>query len=331
MTAVPVVDIAPFLHGDREARRRVAAEIDQVCRDIGFLCIAGHGVPDEAFDEIYHQSKAFFHLPLEEKRRVGQRHPHEIRGYIGYGVASLSILQGEESPPDLKESLNAGPVDVDYADPYYTAPESRFHFAPNQWPERPEGLGEAWRHYYRTMEALSADLMRLFATALDLPEDYFAPAIDRQTGILGAMYYPDQPTPPAPGQLRSGAHTDFGTLTVLRPDSAPGGLQVQGRDGQWVPVRAPKGTFVMNIGDLMAQWTNDRWVSTLHRVVNPPRDTVLGTERLSIGFFHQPNYDALVECLPSCRSADRPAKYPAVLAGEYSYGQFSRQVLEEAS
>jgi len=131
-----------------------------------------------------------------------------------------------------------------------------------------------------------------------------------------------------PGQLRAGAHTDFGTMTILKPDAAPGGLQVRTPAGEWAPVKAPPGALVVNIGDMMARWTNDRWVSTLHRVVNPPPDAALGSERLSIGFFHQPNYDALVECLPSCRGAGEPPRYPAVRAGDHLHAQFSAQVVD---
>ena len=159
------------------------------------------------------------------------------------------------------------------------------------------------------MTRVSNEIMRLFARALDLEEDFFARSIDRHISVLSAMYYPHQDSPPKPGQLRAGAHTDFGTMTILKPDLAPGGLQVQSKSGEWLPVRAPSGTLVVNIGDMMARWTNDRWVSTLHRVVNPPADIKVGTERLSIGFFHHPNYDALIECLPSCQDAELGVKH----------------------
>jgi len=325
MTAVPTLDIAPFLQGGPADKARVARQLDEVCSEVGFFCLAGHGVDEAQFAGIYEVSKAFFRLDPDEKQAVAQPAPDVIRGYIGVGAAALGDTMGEDTPPDWKESFSAGPVDVDRSDPYYAAPLARGHFAPNVWPARPEGFGRVWEAYYREMTRLSEDMMRLAALALSLPEDFFADKIDRHIAILGAMYYPDQDHPPEPGQLRAGAHTDFGTLTILRPDEAPGGLQIRLKSGEWAPVKAPPGTFVVNIGDLMARWTNDRWVSTLHRVVNPPVDARLGSERLSIGFFHEANYDANVECLPTCRAPGVAAKYPPILAGEHLHAQFSSQ------
>lgn len=325
MSVVPVLDIAPFLDGGPAEKAAVARQLDEICRDVGFLCLTGHGVPDPLFGEIYDVSKAFFRQELSEKARVAQPSPDIVRGYIGVGAAALADTMGEDTPPDWKESFSAGPVDIDTNDPYFTAAGARGHFEPNLWPETPEPFGDVWTVYYREMTRLASDMMRLFAAALDLPEGFFETKIDRHISILGAMYYPEQTHPPEPGQLRAGAHTDFGTMTILRPDSAPGGLQIHTKAGTWEPVRAPEGAFVVNIGDMMARWTNDRWVSTLHRVVNPPVDVAAGSERLSIGFFHEPNYDTMVDCLPSCQSPDNPPKFEPVLAGEHLYAQFSSQ------
>lgn len=325
MSTVSVLDIAPFLRGSVPEKAAVARKLDAICCDTGFLCLTGHGVPDALFDEIYDTSKAFFRKDVSEKARVGQPSPDIVRGYIGVGAAALADTLGEETPPDWKESFSAGPVDVDASDPYFAAEGSRGHFEPNLWPEDPTDFGPIWTAYFREMTRLASDMMRLFAVALDLPEAYFADKIDRHISILGAMYYPEQTRPPEPGQLRAGAHTDFGTMTILRPDTAPGGLQIHTKAGKWERVRAPRGAFVVNIGDMMARWTNDRWVSTLHRVVNPPLDAAVGSERLSIGFFHEPNYDTVVSCLPSCQSAENPPKFEPVLAGEHLYAQFSRQ------
>jgi len=327
MSVVPVIDLAAFRDGDAATRRDVARQTDRTCREIGFLCVAGHAVPRAVSERVYALSRDFFRRGPAEKAQVAQPGPEVIRGFIAQGQAALATTLGAASPPDLKESFSIGPEAVP-GEPYYTAPGSGTHFAANLWPAAPAGFRAAWMAYWREMERLSGEMMRLFACALDLPEDHFAPSIDRHISILSAMFYPDQTVPPVPGQLRAGAHTDFGTMTILKPDSAPGGLQVRTRAGAWAPVRAPKGTFVLNIGDMMARWTNDRWVSTLHRVVNPPPDAALGSERLSIGFFHQPNYDAEVACLPSCRDADLGAKYPPVLAGAHLHAQFASQVVK---
>ena len=329
MSVVPVIDLSTFLDDSGAARREVAELTDRTCREIGFLFVTGHRVPQDLSQRLHALSKDFFRREAAEKMHVAQPASDIIRGYIGQGKAALAATLGETSPPDLKETFSIGPEVPPDAGPYYAAPGSRNHFAPNLWPEAPEGWRDAFLEYWDEMGRLSAELMRLFACAHGLDEEHFTDSIDRHVSVLSAMYYPDQDVPPETGQLRAGAHTDFGTMTVLKPDDAPGGLQVRTSQGGWAPVKAPPGAFILNVGDMMARWTNDRWVSTLHRVVNPPPDLAVGSERLSIGFFHQPNYDAVVECLSSCRRDDAAPKYPPVLAGDYLHAQFSSQVVKE--
>src|SRR3954465_6012573 len=134
---------------------------------------------------------------------------------------------------------------------------------------------------------------------------------------MRVINYPDQPDNPLPGQLRAGAHSDYGTLTILRSENVAGGLQVRDRAGAWVDVVTMPDSFVINIGDMMQYWTNDRWISTIHRVVNPPRDQNLGSRRQSIVFFHSPNENTLISCLDGCSSAANPPKYAPILAGEH--------------
>ncbi|HUO64072.1 MAG TPA: 2-oxoglutarate and iron-dependent oxygenase domain-containing protein [Terriglobales bacterium] len=318
--SVPIIDIAPFLSGSPEDRRRVAAEVGRACEEIGFLIVKGHGVPGELVDQMYDVSKRFFDLPLVEKMTARGR--DRSRGYGPLGEEALSYGLGKAAPADVKESLYEGPMDVPDT-PYFRGPEGAPHFVPNVWPERPAELTAVWRAYYKQMERLAGDIMRIFALALDLPEHFFADKIDKHVSRVRAINYPDQREEPLPGQLRAGEHTDYGTMTILKIEDAPGGLQVKTRRGEWLNVEAVPGAFVVNIGDLMMHWTNDRWISTLHRVLNPPRDASLGTRRISLVFFHQPNYDALIECLPSCRSAGNPAKYPPVTSGEHRNRKFA--------
>jgi isopenicillin N synthase-like dioxygenase len=166
--------------------------------------------------------------------------------------------------------------------------------------------------------------MRIFAAGLGMDQHYFDGKIDRHITNFSVLHYPEQAKEPLPGQLRAGAHTDYGSLTILKPDNAPGGLQVLNKDGQWIDVPTLPGTFVVNLGDLMAEWTNNRWVSTLHRVVNPPRDKALGSRRLSMAFFHQPNYDAAIECLPTCCDAARPPLYGRTTSGEHVWMKINK-------
>jgi isopenicillin N synthase-like dioxygenase len=270
------------------------AGIDAACRDIGFLVLRGHGVPAGLIARMHDVSGTFFRRPAAEKQRLrvtGGR----IHGWTGPSQSYLSSTLGAATAADWKEGFSIGPVDTP---PDLTAREAPY-FGRDLWPDQPEGFVETWSDYYRAMERLARDLMRLFARALGLPHTYFDSRIDRHITGLAVHHYPPQPVAPAPGQLRAGAHTDFGSLTILHTGDNPGGLQVQDRDGAWRDVTAPADTFVINIGDLMAQWTNDRWVSTPHRVLNPPPERA-HLPRQSITFFHQPNWHALVECLPGC-------------------------------
>lgn len=311
---IPVIDLSRYLHGGAGDRRAVARETDRVCRETGFLSVIGHGVPESTINNLYAVTKAFFHQPFTTKIKVCQPGAAIVRGYIGMGKGALASTMGETTPPDLKETYNVGP-------------EGRTRAAPNLWPENDPAFRAAFLAYYAEMDRLGLDLMRLFAEALDLEPGHFDGAFGHHPSVLSAMYYPDQPEPPREGQLRAGAHTDFGTLTILRPDNAPGGLQLKTKAGNWLPARAAKDSFVINIGDMMARWTNDRWVSTLHRVANPPRDLASGTERLSIGFFHQPNDDFIVDCLPGCRDEKGRALYPPVAAGDYMTARFTSQIV----
>jgi isopenicillin N synthase-like dioxygenase len=291
MNTIPVIDIAPFLDGTAKGQAAVARAVDDACSTLGLLIIAGHGVPDSLIDDMRRTSFAYFDRPLEEN--------------------SLD----EESPPDFKESFSIGPVDPP-DDPYHRAAAPGKFFAPNLWPEHPAGFRPVWEAYYREMERVATTLMRIFAVGLGMDKHFFDDKVDRHITNFSVLHYPEQPKPPPPGQLRAGAHTDYGSLTILRPDNAPGGLQVQ-KDGAWIDVPTLPGTFIVNLGDLMAEWINDRWVSTLHCVINPPRDKALGSRRLAMAFFHQPNYDAVIECLPTCSGAERPPRYGRTTSGEH--------------
>src|SRR5258706_5514072 len=163
-------------------------------------------------------------------------------------------------------------------------------------------------------------LMRLAALALDVDEAFFDDKVDRSIGTMRLHCYPAPAVAPSPGQLRASAHTDYGGFTILSGEDVPGGLQVRTRDGQWVDVATTPTTFVVNIGDLLMRWTNDRWLSNMHRVVNPPPGDGANRARLSIAFFNHPNYDVLIECLPS----QGPAKYPPVLSGDYRDTKYAK-------
>ena len=239
------------------------------------------------------------------------------------GVSPYSRLK--HTPGDLKETFSIGPIDVP-ADEYHTCAPAQSHFAANLWPARPLEFKPIWTEYFQRMEILAGTMMRIFALALQLPEDYFEDKIDRHVSALRVHNYPNQPEPPQAGQLRAGEHSDLGTFTILRHERErrPGGLQVHTRSGEWIDVPAIADSFVINLGDMMMRWTNDRWVSTPHRVVNPPRERALESRRVAAAFFHETNYDTIVECLPSCRSSVNPPKYSPISCGEYLYERIMR-------
>jgi isopenicillin N synthase-like dioxygenase len=295
---IPIVDIAPFLAGSSDGKRQVAHEVGRACEAIGFLAITGHGVAADLIEQTYAMAREFFDLPAEEKLRV-RTTPAGV-GYMPLQLESLAASLGQKTPADLKESMNIG-----------------LDFEQDLWPERPAAAKPTWIAYFQALEALAVQIMRIFALALDLPEHYFDDKIDRPNAFFRMINYPDQQIEPEPGQLRAGEHSDYGSLTILRVEDAPGGLQVRNRAGEWVDVPAVPGAFVINIGDMMQHWTNDRWVSTLHRVMNPPRDKALGSRRQSLVFFHSPNSDTLLTCIESCCGPENPPKYEPVLAGEY--------------
>jgi isopenicillin N synthase-like dioxygenase len=327
---VPVIDISPYFTGDPEKKLALAKEVDKACRDIGFLVITGHGVSEALAAKVYDLSRAFFDLPKEEKMKCKRLRPDQVRGYAALGSEAAHYGLGEETPPDLNESLSIGP-EVDYTDPYYGCEEGETHFGRNAWPENPPELRAAWTEYFNVMEVLAADLMRIFAIALDLPEAYFEDKIDKHISMFRVLNYPDQPNDPLPGQFRSGAHSDYGSLTIIRQEDRPGGLQVCNKNGDWVGVPFVPNSFVVNLADLMMQWTNDRWISTMHRVSNPPRDKALDSRRISLVFFHQPNYDAVVECIPSCLAPGESPKYAPVTSGDHLLSKFLRQTTFETS
>lgn len=324
----PTFDLGVFEAAGDAEKRRLGTEVDGICRATGFLAIANHGVDTAVIDGIWAKTRAFFDRPADVKQRAKAPYPGYPYGYLGPGAEALAKSRNVDTPPDLKESFNGGPLAVPVG---MTDPEALgFCYAATIWPEGPEGFVEAWKAYYRSMEDLAARIMRVFATALGLDEDFFDAYVDAPISALRALNYPEQRVAPQPGQLRAGAHTDYGSLTILLPQPGSKGLEIIAPDGRWTPVPAVEGAFIINIGDLMALWTNDRWVSTVHRVVNPPPEEGGMQRRQSLAFFHQPNWSAEIACLPSCMPASGEPKYAPVLSGPYLMGKFKSTVTPRA-
>lgn len=320
-TQIPIIDLARRTN-DPKADRRLARSIDHACREIGFLVVRGHGIKIDVVNEVRQQGKEFFAMPLKQKMTVRRPRNDQNRGYIPYGEETLARMHGGHTPPDFKEVFAVGPMDVPNT-PYYTQDRAYPSFAPNLWPDQPVKLREAMTAYFVQMERFMRELSCLFALALDLEHDYFLSALDKHTSQLRLLHYPAPEHTLEPGQLRCGEHSDLGMMTILHNQAAAGGLQIRTPLGEWIDAPALEDTFIVNLGDLMARWTNDRWRSTAHRVAVPDKGVREESQRLSIGFFVGPNYDAMVHCLPSCASEHDPAKYAPISVHDYRTARFA--------
>ena len=320
---IPIIDLAPFISGDSGARTQVAMELGSAAETLGFAVVAGHGIDPIVGTALRNSALEFFDLPLEEKMAIRRPKNDQNRGYIPYGEETLVRMAGGDSPPDYKEVFAIGP-DYFPNESYFTGPGSYPSFAPNLWPAAPENLRPRMLTYWKSMETLMRIIAEGLAIALSLPGDTFDDVLDQtHTSQLRLLHYPAVRGCPEPGQLRAGAHTDVGMMTILRNDPVPGGLQIKMRDGDWIDAPAVDDSFILNIGDLLMRWSNDRLVSTAHRVVLPPSDAGEDSRRLSIGFFVGPRYNAMVECLPTCCSPDDVPRYAPISVHDYRTNRFA--------
>jgi len=315
---VPVIDISGLHSGDAGERTALARKIGQACEDIGFFIVVNHGIPKAVIDAAWNKTLGFFDRPLDEKLKLATddeaKYPY---GYSALGGETLSRGKTAENGGARQEEALAG---GDMKEMFQIGPkDGKAGMPPRRLPDEPEGFSDAWEAYYEHTNALAGKLLGAFALALDLPEDWFQSKADRHVSALRANNYPNQKGLAVPtGSIRCSAHTDYGTLTILK--SGGPGLQVSKDRDQptWHDVPFVEDGFVINLGDLMRRWTNDRWSSTLHRVINPPTHQVESWgRRLALAFFHNLNKDALVETIPSCISKEQPALYDPIVAGEF--------------
>lgn len=303
---IPVVDIAGLHAPDLAARRRVADAIGRACRDVGFLYVTGHGIPQSTLDAVFAVADAFFAQPPEVKQQVSIARVGRHRGWVALGA--LAADAHDASAWDLQEGYELS-LELPADDPDYLA--GNLMYGPNVWPETPAAFRPVVYGYYESILALGRTLFRGFALALDLPEDWFDDKVRKPMAQLRVLRYPPQPEPFDPKHIGVGAHTDYECFTILAT-SAPG-LQVQNARGEWIAAPPIPGAFVINIGDVMARWTNDVFRSTVHRVINQT-----GAQRFSLPFFFGADHAARIECLPTCTDADHPPLYPPVTAGEWT-------------
>ena len=303
MNAIPVIDIAPLVSGAPAQAQAVAKALGSACRDVGFFYVTGHGIAPTLIARVFEMSAAFFAGPASIREAVSFSGPGGNRGYIRLGGETLD----PGKPADVKEAFNIG-LELAPDDPELLA-RAPFRAA-NLWPDMPD-FRDTMLDYFNRVWRLGRDLHRGFALDLGLEPDFFESRLDRPIATLRLLHYPPVKAPLPDGQLGAGVHTDYGNVTLLATD-AVGGLMVRDRSGRWLDAPVMPGAFICNIGDCLMRWSNDIYVSTPHKVVSPP-----GADRYSVAFFLDPNPDAMVACLPTCTSADRPAKYAPITGTEF--------------
>jgi isopenicillin N synthase-like dioxygenase len=300
---IPIVSLRGLRSGRLADLERIGAEIGRAARGLGFFSVAEHGIPQQLIDAVFIEARTFFAQPAPLKEQLSVANSSSYRGYVRLGEERLDPALAA----DVKECFNAGP-DLGPDDPDVVA--GKPYHAVNQWPALP-----AFRPTLTAFQDASLELVvllhRAIAVDLGIDERYFDRFFSHAIGIVRLLHYPPHPGAFDGNVYGAGAHTDYGNLTLLAQDET-GGLEVRKRDGDWIAVPPVAGTFVCNIGDCLMRWTNDIYVSNAHRVVNRS-----GRDRYSVVYFGDPNSDALVSCLPSCRAPAEEPKYPPVTYAEY--------------
>ncbi|GAA5891945.1 hypothetical protein JCM6882_007416 [Rhodosporidiobolus microsporus] len=313
---IPIVDLAPFLQPDatEEARSKVVAEVRHACENVGFMYFRGHGLPQRVMDKAFEEAQRYFEQPLESKMEQHYQKSPVFRGF----EPERGNVQGDRKEVCYEPA----------ADPLNPSNEPVEHDAtagsgPNVWPSEDSaaaGLRTAVLQYYGQCLVLGRKLIRLFSLALDLPEDTFDEAF-KVPGVLGRiLHYPPQDVDSACVGVNQ--HTDIECFTLLLQGPDLECLEVLNTAGEWITAPPIPGTLVCNIGDMLGRWSNDRFISTVHRVVNRT-----GQRRYSIPVFFGPNYSTVVKTFPSCLAEGEVSKYEPIKAGEYVWRRLARSRL----
>ena len=309
---IPTIDIGPFVSGstaDAAARARVVAQIDDACTRSGFMQIIGHGIGDDVLDGLARSIDSFFALPFATKNEY--RIPDANRGYSPPKSESLSLSVGVESASRMNDFFEAFNVGVE-ARSFDSLDLDESDYGINVWPDELHDFRRDVDRYFAEASRVARTLTGIFAAALELPVDFFDTLTDHSIDVLRLNNYAlPEGMVTLDGDLTGmGEHTDFGIVTVLWADQVAG-LQVLGTDRVWHDVAPRDGALLVNLGDLTARLTNDRWLSTLHRVKPPVVDGTI-VRRRSAAFFHDGNVDAVISTLPSHLDADSGLAYEPV-------------------
>ena len=304
---IPVIDLS---EADKD---RIARAFHNACRETGFFYVSHHGIAPSLIAAQFDWTKRFFDLPLDEKMALDMRHSSTRAGYepIGGQILDSQDAKASVAPPDLKESFYCGrEPDAKLGT---TAPSR------NPWPPNLPGFREQMLAYRKAVAHLGDRLLALLALSLDLPADWFEDAYRNVVGSVRLIKYPPHPASASFNQLGAGAHTDWGGITILAQDDV-GGLEVRNADGVWIDAKPIPDTFIINLGDLTARWTNGLYNSTMHRVKNNRSER----DRYSVPFFYSPRADVVIEPIPTCVSADHPRRFETCTASDHMAEMFRR-------
>ncbi|WP_213523531.1 2-oxoglutarate and iron-dependent oxygenase domain-containing protein [Nonlabens sp.] len=305
MTNIPSVDLADFLSEDPKRKQKFINEIGAAYEDIGFVALKNHFLSDELVEQLYTEVEKFFQLPKDTKLGYEREELNGQRGYVSFGKEHA---KGKKEG-DLKEFWHFGQevsADAQLEEVY-----------PDNVPvkELPE-FNKIGMQAFRMLEKTGIYVLRALSLHIGLKENYFDHWASNGNSILRPIHYPPITSEPD-NAVRAGAHGDINLITLLMGASAPG-LQVQNRQGEWMDAIAQEDELVINVGDMLQRHTNNKLRSTIHRVVNPPRE-LWHTSRYSIPFFLHPRSDMKLDCLEECVDENNPKQYEDITAGEFLY------------
>ena len=324
--SIPVIDFGPAFSEKVGALGALAAQVRHACEHVGFFYMAGHGVAQAVIDEAFEAAREFHAIPLERKMRLKINENN-----IGYLPVNQSMQRAstvhKNTRPNFNESFFIShDRSADHPDVIAGLPLR----GRNLWPEGHERMRVAMLQYFKTLESVSEQMLPVLARSLDMPPGYFAPFFENEAHInLRFLHYPPQDTQDDE-QFGQAPHTDNSFITILAREKVPG-LAVQLPSGEWLAPPVIPETFLVNLGNMMKRWSNDRFLSTPHGVLNDS-----GTDRYSIAFFYSPNPASRIECLPSCTTPDNPAHYPSAIYRDlivefFNANYFHRSAYQKAS
>ena len=304
MQNIPSVDLRDFLSDDPKRKQKFVNEIGKAYEDIGFVALKGHFLNDKLVDELYEEVRNFFNLPLEVKGKYEIPGIGGQRGYISFGKEHAK----GRSAGDLKEFWHFG---------QYVSENSKYKdvYPNNVQVEELPRFNVVGKDAYQMLEKTGVYVLRALAIYLGLDEFYFDNFIKDGNSILRPIHYPPITDEPKDGAVRAAAHGDINLITLLMGSQGKG-LQVQNHNGDWIDAIAAPDEVVINVGDMLSRHTNNKLKSTIHRVVNPPRE-LWGTSRFSIPFFMHPVSDMPLNCLENCIDEKNPKLYEDITSGEF--------------